>query len=89
MTEPKENPTQATNIPSMLRLMAESFVQSAARDGNFAIAIYYDAKKNELLLARSHRTDDFYDAMQHVIDIYKKAEADGRCEHVLLSAFEN
>lgn len=60
------------------RAMAETFILQAAESGMFCTIVLLG--KNYSLVARSHKTEDYWDAMRTLFNAYEKAEREGRCE---------
>ena len=75
--------------PDPVRLMAEGFIRAAGQEGYFAVAVLLKVDPSTMVMARTHNTDDFYEAMHHLLDLYKKAETAGKCEHGGISLYEN
>lgn len=84
MTEANAKPTETA-----LRLLAESLIQEAHETNCFAVAITFDFERKELMMARSHHSDDFYETVAQLLELYRASERSGDVQHVSVSGYKN
>jgi len=42
-----------------------------------------------MMMVRTHKSSDFYDALHHIVDMYRDSERSGEVKHEQLFTYEN